>query len=84
MRPWIVRKEIGEQIGDLAGTDIPDWQRTIHVVTEAASVLMVPWVLAAAKSAKKPHKNRLYFLGYSMLAVDGFLLLRWLTKKGSP
>lgn len=62
-------------------TRIPEWQRQIHVVTELASVLMVPWVFAAAAQAKAPHKQRLQFLGVGMLIVDGFLLWNWLRKR---
>jgi hypothetical protein len=58
-------------------TTIPDWQKTIHVVTEAASVLLVPFVLAAARDARKPHKQRLQLLAVGMLVVDGFLMLNW-------
>lgn len=58
-------------------TTIPGWQRKIHVLTEAASVLMVPFVFAAAKATNRPHKQFLYFLGGSMLVVDGLLLVRW-------
>lgn len=58
-------------------TPVPNWQRTIHVTTELASVLMVPWVFAAAREAKQPHKTRLQVLGLGMLLVDGYLLWRW-------
>lgn len=63
---------------------IPGWQKAIHVATEAASVLMVPFVFRAAADARQPHKNFLRFLGAGMLVVDGFLLMRWLGKSKKP
>jgi hypothetical protein len=58
-------------------TLIPDWQRRFHIATEIASVLFVPFVLAAAKDARQPHKTRLRVLAAGMVLVDGFLVYRW-------
>jgi hypothetical protein len=58
---------------------VPGWQRWIHVVTEAAAVLAVPMLFSAARAAPEPHKTRLRCLAWGTLAVDGFLLYRWLT-----
>lgn len=57
---------------------VPEWQRRMHIVTEAAAVLMVPLLLAAASDAREPHKTFLRGLAVGTLAVDGYLLYRWL------
>lgn len=56
---------------------IPAWQRAVHVLTEAASVLAVPAVFAAARAVPWPHRARLRALGWAMVVVDGLLLVRW-------
>lgn len=62
-------------------TRVPDWQRRVHVVTEVASVLLVPVVWVAANHASEPHRSRLKALAVGMLVVDGLLLLTWLTRR---
>ena len=59
-------------------TPIPDWQRRFHIATEVASVLFVPFVLAAARDAREPHRSRLMVLAAGMALVDGFLVYRWI------
>jgi hypothetical protein len=59
---------------------ISDWQRNLHVATEAFAVLSTPLLFAAARDAKPPHKGFLTFLAVGTLAVDGYLLWRWLRK----
>ena len=70
-------QDVPVQLGGLGETTISDQQRSIHVLTEVASVLMVPAVFSAARAAKGKHKRFLTFLGWAMLIVDGALLLRW-------
>lgn len=58
---------------------VPNWQRRIHIATEAIAVaVFVPWLLAAAKAAPEPHKGRLKLMAVGALVVDGYLLYRWL------
>lgn len=64
-----------------AGITISDSQHQVHVLTELASVLMVPAVFAAAKASKGKHRDFLRFLGWSMLVVDGALLVNWWLKR---
>lgn len=63
---------------------IPAWQRAVHIVTEAASVLAVPAVFAAARAASQPHRARLRALGWGMVVVDGLLLVRWVALAYRP
>lgn len=60
---------------------VPKWQRDVHVVTEAAAVLMVPLLFSAAAAAREPHKTRLQVLAWGTLIVDGFLLYRWIRSR---
>jgi hypothetical protein len=57
---------------------VPEWQRRLHIASEAAAVLMVPLLFAAAASAREPHKTRLQVLAVGTLIVDGLLLYHWL------
>jgi hypothetical protein len=57
---------------------IPAWQRDLHVASEAFAVLSLPLLFAAAKAARPPHRGFLTFMAWGTLAVDGYLLCRWL------
>jgi hypothetical protein len=59
---------------------IPAWQRWLHIVSEAAAVLTVPLIFAAAAEAREPHKSMLQSLAVGTLVIDGFLLYQWLTQ----
>jgi hypothetical protein len=61
--------------------EIPKWQRNMHFVTEVAALLFLPWLYQAAKASSEPHKTRLWLLFFGTILVDGFLAVRWLTKK---
>jgi len=56
---------------------IPVWQRDLHVYAEAFAVLTLPLLFAAAKDARKHHKTLLTFMAWGTLAVDGYLLGRY-------
>ena len=62
----------------LVNYQVSQGQRNLHVLSEAAAVLMVPLLFAAAADAREPHKTRLQVLAWGTLLVDGFLLYRWL------
>lgn len=59
---------------------IPNWQRRLHFWSEVAALAAVPFIFSAARSAREPHKSRLKVLGYATIAVDGFLVYRWLKR----
>jgi hypothetical protein len=58
-------------------TQIPEWQRDLHVSSELAALILTPFVLMAAADAREPHKSRLQALAAGTLLVDGLLLYRW-------
>lgn len=65
----------------LGQATISDSQKNVHVLTEAAALLMVPAIFAASRSAKGKHKDFLRFLGWGTLIVDGGLLISWWLKR---
>lgn len=60
---------------------VPKWQRDLHIVTEAAALLMVPLLFSAAAAVREPHKTRLQVLAVGTLIVDGILLYRWIRNR---
>jgi hypothetical protein len=60
---------------------IPGWQRRLHFYSELAAVMMLPKLFAAAKAASPPHKRFLTVLAWGTLAVDGYLVYRWVTNR---
>jgi hypothetical protein len=59
---------------------IPEWQRRLHIVSETAAVIMVPVLWMASNETRDPYKTFLRGLAIGTLAVDGYLLYRWLVK----
>jgi hypothetical protein len=59
---------------------ISEGQRRLHVVSETFAVLSLPFLFAAARDARPPHKEFLTLLAWGTLAVDGYLLYRWATR----
>ena len=61
-------------------TRVPDWQRAIHVGSEALAIaIVVPLLLRAARDARQPHRSILTQIAIATLVVDGLLLVRWLS-----
>lgn len=58
---------------------ISGWQRRLHFYSELAAILMVPKLFSAARDAGPKHKGFLTFLAWGTLAVDGYLLYKWLS-----
>lgn len=60
---------------------VSDIQKYLHIGSELLAVcVLTPWLFKAAQNSNTPHKERLYFMAYGTLLVDGFLLINWLSK----